>query len=440
MLRGKRTCIARHPRNARCRGAVYMIILPMVMIITVILLSASIVERVRIRKSQAASHQEEARTLAMAAVENALNEMKNQLSWRDIYFHDVPITPINFGNGTFEWKILDEAPGGTDSNLADDDTEPVRIYGTGKVGNAVRTFSVRIAPADTATGLDVLSTAIYAEGNIGASSTTTASGGPIVSLGTISSESVLNANVEANNIVNPSLISGTKTTPATARQAPDSSLFDELKALATEISFGSIPSNAITLKVVSAASNPYGTPNANAIYHISVPNSTTLQLKQSRIKATLLITLGTGSSVFASQANSLETPDTGNPIMLVKGGAGSFVILKGTQQGLREDATLVNFNPPGTPFNGTEDNDILDSYPSEMRGVIQVFGSGTTTEISSSASIIGSVITEGVIDFGSNAIVTVNPLLKTNPPPGYSTPGPMQVQMSSFRREVAPTP
>ena len=74
--------------------------------------------------------------------ELAVTRIAADPQWRTTYASSVAIAPIQFGRGTFEWKLVDE----TDANLADDNADPARLYGIGRTGTAVRIYSVLLLP------------------------------------------------------------------------------------------------------------------------------------------------------------------------------------------------------------------------------------------------------------------------------------------------------
>ena len=129
----------------RC-GGIYVAVLMTAMIVAVIGISALSVNRVQFRSSEGANNVTAARFYAQSAVEMGMLSVSSDVSWRSTYSHDAWEPEQSIGNGTFTWKLVDEYNG----DLAADPSNPVRLYGKGSVGEAVRIYSMLIQEVDDA--------------------------------------------------------------------------------------------------------------------------------------------------------------------------------------------------------------------------------------------------------------------------------------------------
>ena len=148
---------------------------------------------------------------------------------------------------------------------------------------------------------------------------------------------------------------------------PSATVFDLYLARATEIPWQKIAAAGGISGVLIAANNPYGNANAEGIYHVRVPSGAVLKVDNARLQATLLVTADAGAKVKAGPCVLWEPPASDMPSLIARGPDVS-VSLDSGLTGLSEALVGQNLNPPGTPYNGTADTDILDSYPRRCRG------------------------------------------------------------------------
>ena len=120
----------------------YVAVLGTSMLVTVIGVSAIMVSRINLRATSQGNDWVEAGTLAFSAVEHGLAVIKATPDWRTTFLHGARSTDWPFGPGTFAWKLEDQV----DKDLANNDTDPVRLYGIGQVGQATRRYSVLLQP------------------------------------------------------------------------------------------------------------------------------------------------------------------------------------------------------------------------------------------------------------------------------------------------------
>lgn len=125
--------------NPRLRRAtMYLAVLMVSTIVAVIGVSALMFGRIQFRRTEENGDETAARLGAQSAVELGFLKVSNDPAWRSTYTHDQWTVDRTLGDGTIAWKLVDQ----TQSDLLTDPNSPVRLYGRGQVGDAVRLFSV----------------------------------------------------------------------------------------------------------------------------------------------------------------------------------------------------------------------------------------------------------------------------------------------------------
>jgi hypothetical protein len=402
-----------HP--ATRRGSIYVVVLGVGLVVSVIGFSALTLARVQNRRSKSANDWNEAVLLARAGIDAALDVLNSDDDWRENYANNVEYGQTSLGNGTYSWKLVDS----DDGDLADEPHDEVRLYGIGRSGGAARTYSV-LLPADE--GLDVLSTTACATGNVTATGTPTASGGPLASGALFTVPLVtdlITADVDAGTLVNLGMIDGTVTVPASARQMPASTVFSDYAALATSIPYTST-SGQITACVLSKSSNPYGVANADGVYAVQVPLGSTLFISAARLEATLLVTLNASSTLKLDKEILWQPPRPDFASLIVQAPPTASVVFTMNNKALKESTYSANFNPSGTPYNGVADADLVDQYPSSLNGIFHVVGAGSPTRIEAETVLVGTLLTEGLLNVSDRPVLSVDPNLRQNNPWGYT--------------------
>ncbi|MBN2447258.1 MAG: carbohydrate binding domain-containing protein [Phycisphaerae bacterium] len=122
----------------------YVVILMCTTLVVVMGLSGLTAARGKLRAATDSEEVVAARYCATAALELAMLEVDSNASWRSAYTSDAWIAEASAGTGTYTWKLVDEY----DGVLHNNSTDPVRVYGKGIVGNAVRIYSVCLAPSN----------------------------------------------------------------------------------------------------------------------------------------------------------------------------------------------------------------------------------------------------------------------------------------------------
>jgi hypothetical protein len=162
---------------------------------------------------------------------------------------------------------------------------------------------------------------------------------------------------------------------ARLRVETQSSLQDLLvDAVSLSESIGSYPAGkmkAIHRRVISPLSNPFapGSNHPQGIYHVDLEGDEYLSIRKSRIVGTLVVTGGLGVYVWD---NVHWEPALGNyPALICEPHLNLWFGAPGAAfSTMSEISENVNLNPTSTPYQGAGDNNIDDSYPVLMRGIV----------------------------------------------------------------------
>ena len=335
----------------------------------------------------------------------------------------------------------------TDGNLADDANDTVRVIATGKVGSATRVFSQDLNPSGQ--GFDVMQTAVHCSGSLTVNATTIW-GGAFSSNATLSVPAANQITGNGQGVivqgvalsVAGTLVNGSSTTFSPAKTMPNSSVFDLYKARATTIDYWSIYYNSFDGKIVSATSNPWGTPNAEGIYYIRIPyRNYKLDIGNCRIKATLLIEIEEKDDLEIKSGVIWEPPAPNLPSLIAK--ALSTVQANVTIDGagaLREAAWGKNFNPTGFAYRGSENSNATDTHQPLLRGlfhVIRLPGDGTITTFKGGMQRKGCFLIDGAARIEGSSFMNDTTLF-SDAPQGYIAIPIMRPAAGTAKWEAAP--
>ncbi len=394
------------------------------------------IANVTLRQATDISSAPSAQILARSAIEFAVLQLRNDPNWRTTYTNNTsyPTTGrITLGNGAFTFRFVD-----ADGNLADDDSDAVRVWGIAGVGEATWAESVLLLP--TGSGVSSLQASLYTSGNL-----TVSSGACVESSQRVSAAGAVNVNstqsllaakyIDAGTTISGNA-AGLTSTSVPARKMPSDTVFDYYLARGTYIDVASLPTVSGAKRIGEAAIgpgvNPYGMVNPEGIYILDCKNQK-VTVSDSRIVGTLvLLEPGVDSSI--SDQISMAPAISNYPSLLVRGN------LKFSYQSdvfLTESTEAVNFNPSGAPDSGVTDSDLSDRYPSLIRGLIYV--SGTLDAPSDSqSSVTDGALLAGTLTFSSSHRAKYSPLFSASPPPGFARGNPMVIAPGTWRRETAP--
>lgn len=209
---------------------------------------------------------------------------------------------------------------------------------------------------------------------------------------------------------------------AADQRLPEAKVIDYWAALGTKTTLSA--DRVIQNALFSPTSNPLGAANALGIYVIDVSSHKVI-IQNCRVYGTLIL-YGTGKDkITFDKSNCLQPASWDRPALLVSGG----VTFSQSSTDLSEVTSLANFNPSGAPFRSETDIDVLDTYPSLIRGLVYVDGE---IDIKKDLSVQGQVFTTGVISRGAQLHVQYYPIEGT--PIGFSFPTGVQLVDGSVVR------
>ena len=414
-------------RSAR-RGSTYIAVIGVAVIVSIIGFAGIHIARVQMRSVEADNDTRRAKLLARAAVEQAIANMNQSSSWRTSYTNNVETAPINFGGGTISFKLVDP-----DGDLADDATDSVWIYGYGRVGDAVWVEKA-YARIDGGKPLEFLRTALHAGSiNLSSGADLTVVGAPASADGNIDLNgggTSIVGDAEAASQTGGGTITGTTTVPATAKGMPASSVYTSYVNRATALTYSGNLQNVVLAPTINQYDGS-GT-NPDGVYYINTGGAN-LTINRLRLVGTLIIDVGAGTLTIQEITASPYRSDF--PVLIVKGN----VTLSQWSTTVLETLALKSLNPAGAPYNGSEDNDLLDTYPNRVDGLVHIIGNLTTWD--NAGTWKGVMLVTGSADISVSGTITHDPSLMDNPPLGY-TEDPASTKMiissRSWTRTTAP--
>ncbi len=124
------------------RGSVYIAVLGVALIVSAVAFSAMAIARVQLRAARDGNHLDEARLLALSAIEHGATVLDADPLWRSTYQNNQENFPTPLGGGAMSWKLWDD-----DLDLQDNDQDLVQILGIGRVGAATWVSGVNYEPS-----------------------------------------------------------------------------------------------------------------------------------------------------------------------------------------------------------------------------------------------------------------------------------------------------
>jgi len=413
------------------RGSIYVLALGASTLVVIAGLSVIAITRAQGRATDAERDSTEAALAARSGIEIAAASINAIADWRTTFRSSAPIGPLTVGRAQITLFLTDE----TDGNLANNPAQPVRATAVARVGSATRALSALLNPPP-AVGAPSLETAALAGGPLEVDTDAPLVAGALASRSRLTTSANLTADVRAPVVTSTAYINGRVTTgPDAAPPLPDATAWNTLRPLATDIPFGSLSSGKIDRHVLSPASNPLGPTNPRGIYHITVPSNKLLEITRSRLSATLLVTLSGNAGLKLVDEVLWAPPRPDQPALIVSGPGSKGVELEASGSPLSESAANSNFNPAGTPYNGSSDALRDDQYPNQLQGVFHVMHPSTAVTLGNYTSLTGSLIVAGTLRITEFATLAPDPALLTAPPIGYAkaTGLTMQVEPGSYQ-------
>lgn len=413
-------------RTRQRRGTVYLLALAVALVVGAIGLSMAATMRLQHRSATAVAQRLQAELLARSAVDWGRLLIEDNDDWRTLWSNGVWET-LDAGESILEVQVVDP----NDADLADDPMDSVVVTGTAQHGQAKQKAQVTLVAE--VVPLESLRTGLHSAGDIDVAvgRTITMTGAPLSSNAIIDNSGVITGNVECGYYHGIGSVTGTVSQNAPAKPNPDGNVFDDYKGMATTIPYASSMQNF----ALSSGLNPWGATNPNGIYFVNTGGND-ITFEKCRIHGTIIVQCGYSRKVILQDSALLHAASADYPVLITDGGIE--FRMKSSSQSLSESAVGTNFNPPGAPYNGGTDNDTVDTYPNEIRGLVHAKGAITFLE---ATRIIGAVITEkggAAVSFAASPEIQYDPTLSSNPPIGYRKYQ-MRVQENSWKRVVDTT-
>jgi len=407
------------------RAGAYIIVLGSALLVSVIGLSALLAQRIEMRALSADTDSIQARLNARAALEMGLLLTSMHADWRTSYGNGLWLDDQPLGSGSFSLAASDPE----DGDVTDSPEDPVVLTGTGYQGDA--RHNVQITLTATTEPLSCLEVPLLSAGTLHLNGCSIKSSSPLASNSAINAwYADVYADVEAVDAVTGSTYHGS-TDVAEPRTMPDDGVFDYYLANGTYIDVYSLYYDGfqrwIYGDLLSPASNPYGDTNAEGIYVIDCQNQH-VAIGYSRIVGTLVL-LNPGSATQLFEYLTMEPAVENFPVLLVNGNM-TFDV-----QGAvwAESWFGVSFNPPGTPYDGEEDNDTDDEYPTVVKGLVYVSG---WLDSYNSPLVEGVLLVGGATWIQDQFKVEYGGKYLADPPPGFVGQSRLFIVPQSWRQVV----
>ena len=406
----------------RRKGTIYLPVLAASLIAGIIGISAIWLGRIEIRQARLEEQRAEAHLYARSALEMGLYWMGTDLDWRQ---HMIDGTySLNWAIGSGSCSLIVEDP--VDGDLADSDSDPVRLTGIGIEGPAQHKTEVLVECYEDP--MSALGTCLQAAAllKVRSGCVLTAIGAPVCTNDELEVDGTIMGDAECWTRTGGGTVVGSLEIGAAPKLMPDAGVIDTYISWAVAIGD---PEGTIEKFVLSPASNPWGATDTNGIYFIDTGGGN-LKIKYARISGTLIIRTG-GGKVEIEEAVFMEPFSDDLPVLIVDGDLE--IKTKNADGPLDEDACNTNFNPDGTPYLGTSDDDQLDTYPNEIRGLIHVTGTFKTEH---SPVIDGVVIAEDEVECKNDEVTFIHDAsIYQNPPAGYTVTR-VRIAPGSWRQVV----
>lgn len=244
------------PKSARRRGSIYFVVMATAMVVSLIGLSALVLQRLQRQAVERSSDAAQAQLNAQAAIEMGLFRLQANPNWRSTFSNGVWESNVPLGGGTYTLQGIDPS----DSQLADAPGEPLLLVGTGAKGQSQQRFQMLVVPQPSVP--DALEQALTAAGELRFNRArvfcdqTLGSNAQVVAVG-----STVNADVRATASVVGGTFSRTTAAGAPARQLPDlSAPLATYQNLGTPINIASLPvgfSNLLENPGIEAGTAPW---------------------------------------------------------------------------------------------------------------------------------------------------------------------------------------
>jgi len=411
-----------HQRRA---ASVYLLVLATSLLVCLIALSAVTGMRIQQRISGSADDVLQARLYAQSAIELGLLWTVQDPDWRQHLPNGTWVQGLAVGRGTVNLEGVDP----NDGDLADSETDPVVLTAEGIQGQASQKLEVTLQAHRPPVG--ALEVALHVGDDLVFSSAYVQCDQTISANGNVAAaSSLIYSDVEAVGAVLGWQYLGATSQGVMPRTMPDETVFDYYLNNGTSININALPANGDTREIrsvlLSPASNPFGfQTNDEGIYVIDCQGQD-ISIRDSRIVGTLVL-VDPGSSSAVEGAVLWQPAVVNYPVLLVDGS----MTLRITTDPLVEWVQGTNFNPPRTPYEGSEDSDYMDTYPSVIQGLVYIGGEAATDN---HVTIEGVMIAAEALNATGTLELTYQDTYYQNPPPGFLGPVMMRVAWGSYQQ------
>ncbi len=426
-------------RHRAASGFLYVAVLFTTLLVMVVVSAALSISTSNLRGETDRTSRGEALRLAESAIQRQAAIMRTSSQWRtdstnNVFSNWYGLT-LNGQNITGSSQIRHRYYD-SDGDLADDFTDPVELTVHVKVGRSQRAVSVQFASDPEP--FDLLDYAVTASRDL-----------RIESNGALSCERAVQVDADgtgsnAGILTAPRLhCSGSVDFTLRGDLSPSSVVLPANDVLAKYIELGTqIPTAPIPRsggdwiirdRVLSPTVNPFGPLDSNGIYWFDAGGDTVI-ISHCRFDATLAIR--DAGEILVEGGIAWSYPTSADAILV----SDSRIRFQNMQPWLVESDRSVNFNPPASPYRGSmSNNTLIDTYPTEFRGVIYTTDNLRMDPLSPNRNlhVTGALIGDEVRIEGA---VTVTQLrdLNSMPSAGLSDPTPMRFVRGTWRR--IPTP
>jgi hypothetical protein len=417
------------------QGGAYVVVLAVTMIVALMGLGSIIASRVRLRTAQIGNEAADARLIAQTGAEAARLWVSQDPDWRKNY----PGTrfglnqPFKLDGGSFTVELEDPL----DNNLTNRPHDVAALTATGVRGGARQIVQVRLKAKPTP--LPALAFALHAAGHVRVNSGNTISvaTSAVSTNDNVQNDGTITGDVEIpGSAMSPQgTVTGSVRTLSKTKVFPPRSVIDLYAALGTTIN----PGTTIANRVIAPNYNvwPGGGSNPDGVYVIR--SSSDMTFRDSRIEGTLVIICPGKTVTFEGHLLLHKAPRGDYPVLIIDGNA---VFAYDSSTKLQETLLGTNYNPDGAPYPGADPDDLLgdllDSYPSEIQGLVHVTG---TVTFKNTAKIKGVVLAESpltleAVRFQGTNTIEYDKAIFANPPQGYTESVRMVVEPNSWKRIV----
>lgn len=279
------------------------------------------------------------------------------------------------------YRVRVSASDPVDGNFASNLTDPLTLTVDAKADSVQQQFAITLKPS--ATAVSSLASAIHAGGTLSISSSTLRSNAEVGANTKVTSTSAIvdAPTYSAGEVTGSTYSQGSSIIPAPLTMPNASDVVAAYTAMGTTIPRSSLSSNTLSNCLLSPASNPFGSTNANGIYVIDC-QSQNIVIRDMRLVGTLVL-LNAGPATTITGSVSMERAASDTPVLIVEG------TLNVVSSGSELSETTTNFNPASTPYRGTSNTTANDKYANEIVGIVYVRGKVSLAGV---VTIVGQVL------------------------------------------------